>query len=112
MMTIWNHELQTEFQALGATDEQMKSLDAPDFIPAGSCVATAHAGPIRQAIYRELMRATHDAQLIAGPWPKKKKRGRPTKPDTQTNAERQAAFRAKRRENGICPCCGQTIATG
>lgn len=34
-------------------------------------------------------------------------RGRPAKANALTNAERQAAYREKRRAEGICPCCGQ-----
>lgn len=36
-------------------------------------------------------------------------RGRPAKADAMTNAERQAAFRAKRKEAHKCPCCGQKL---
>lgn len=39
----------------------------------------------------------------------KNPRGRPTKPDAMTNAQRQAAFRNRKQQQGICPCCGQEI---
>jgi len=38
-----------------------------------------------------------------------RKRGRPAKSDAKTNAERQAEFRAKKKAEGICPCCGQIM---
>lgn len=40
-----------------------------------------------------------------------KKRGRPPTGNAKTTAERQAAFRRKKRADGICPCCGQPITT-
>lgn len=36
-----------------------------------------------------------------------RKRGRPRKPDAMTSAERVAATRARRKAQGLCPCCGQ-----
>lgn len=39
----------------------------------------------------------------------KNPRGRPPKPDAMTNAQRQAAFRNRKMEQGICPCCGQQV---
>ena len=38
-----------------------------------------------------------------------KKRGRPAKPDALTNAARQAAYRERKKAQGICPCCGQAL---
>lgn len=38
-----------------------------------------------------------------------KKRGRPATGKAKTAAERQAEFRAKKKAEGICPCCGQKI---
>lgn len=38
-----------------------------------------------------------------------KKRGRPATGKAKTTAERQAEFRAKKKAEGICPCCGQKI---
>lgn len=36
-------------------------------------------------------------------------RGRPATGKAKTAAERQAAFRAKKKAEGICPCCGQKL---
>lgn len=38
-----------------------------------------------------------------------KKRGRPATGKAKTSAERQAEFRAKKKAEGICPCCGQKL---
>lgn len=38
-----------------------------------------------------------------------RKRGRPASANALTNAERQAAFRQKKRADGICPCCNQPL---
>lgn len=42
-------------------------------------------------------------------YPNRKKKGRPAKPDAKTNAERQAAFKARKKAEGKCPCCGQLL---
>jgi len=55
------------------------------------------------------MKADNQTMEINGMPPLPKKRGRPAKPDAKTNAERQAEFRAKKKADGICPCCGQAI---
>lgn len=38
-----------------------------------------------------------------------KPRGRPPTGKAKTNAERQAEFRAKKKAEGFCPCCGQAL---
>lgn len=38
-----------------------------------------------------------------------KPRGRPATGTAKTAAERQAEFRAKKKAEGICPCCGQQL---
>lgn len=48
------------------------------------------------------------AELPGIPQPPKK-RGRPKKPDAASNAERQAAYRDRRKKDGFCPCCGQRL---
>jgi len=39
----------------------------------------------------------------------KRARGRPATGKAKTSAERQAEFRAKKKAEGICPCCGQKL---
>lgn len=52
-----------------------------------------------------------DAVTRAGGSPEviKKPRGRPATGKAKSTAERQAEFRARRKADGICPCCGQKI---
>ena len=38
-----------------------------------------------------------------------KPRGRPATGKAKSTAERQAEFRAKKKAEGICPCCGQKL---
>ena len=39
----------------------------------------------------------------------KRGRGRPPSGSALTLAERQARFRAARKQAGVCPCCGQAL---
>ena len=38
-------------------------------------------------------------------------RGRPATGKAKSTAERQAEFRAKKKAEGICPCCGHKLPT-
>jgi len=107
---LFANDLQVEWCGMnneyGGTLSYGEDLDAVEYIPAGSMVRTEQGETCQQEIKRKSSTPLYNPAKdpVA-----KKKRGRPAKSDAKTNAERQAEFRAKKKAEGICPCCGQYL---
>lgn len=108
---LFANDLQIQWRGMnneyGGTIGYGEDLDAVEYIPAGSMIRTEQGETCEQVIQRGSSTPLYNPAKdpVA-----KKKRGRPAKPDAKTNAERQAEFRAKKKAEGICPCCGQKLS--
>lgn len=107
---LFSKDLQVEWRGknneYGGTIAFGEDLDAKEYIPVGSMIRNEQGETCMQVIKRGTSITLYNSAKdpVA-----KKKRGRPAKPDAKTNAERQAEFRAKKKAEGICPCCGQHL---
>jgi len=107
MKTIFARELQPEFRH-EILPYWLYTIDATDYIPAGSHICMEDGFVKRQVIWREDMRALHTTIKLCGPWPQVK-RGRPRTGMAKPVSERVSKLRASRKAAGLCPCCGQLL---
>jgi len=110
---IYRRELQKEIYPETEFGSFFGCIDAPENMPAGCMIAFdcggGNAQPLQGWTSRERDWYMDQSVRIFGPPKPTEKRGRPATGKAKTGAERIAKMRQERKQQGMCPCCGQKL---